>query len=133
MRRETFEIIEGQQEHFGYAQAVRVGDTIWVANTPGCDDSLTFADDMAGQLRQVYLNLITTLEHFSCSLADLVDLTVFVSDIASYTAAAAVHRPEFFGIDGLPASTLVEVSGFLLPEMLVSIKATAVAGSAQQA
>lgn len=62
-----------------------------------------------------------------------VDLTVFVSDIASYTAAAAVHRPEFFGIDGLPASTLVEVSGFLLPEMLVSIKATAVAGSAQQA
>ena len=60
MHRETFEIIEGQQEHFGYAQAVRVGDMIWVANTPGCDDSLIFADNMAGQLRQVYLNLTTT-------------------------------------------------------------------------
>ena len=133
MHRETFEIIEGQQEHFGYAQAVRVGDTIWVANTPGCDDSLTFVDDMAGQLRQVYVNLTNTLEHFSCSFADLVDVTVFVSDIVSYTAAAAIHRREFFGIDGLPTSTLVEVSGFLLPPMLVSIKATAVAGSAHQA
>ncbi len=130
MPRETFEIIEGQQAHFGYAQAVRVGDTIWISNTPGCDESLTFPDDMAGQLRQVYVNLTTTLEHFSCTFADLVDVTVFVSDIGEYTAAAAIHRADFFGTEGLPASTLVEVSGFLLPPMRVSIKATAVVGSA---
>ena len=74
MGRDTFEIIEGQQQHFGYAQAVRVGDTIWIANTPGCDESLTFPDDMTGQLHQVYVNLATTLEHFSCGFRDLVDL-----------------------------------------------------------
>lgn len=130
MHRETFEIIEGQQAMFGYAQAVRVGDTIWIANTPGCDESLTFPEDMAGQLRQVYINLVTTLDHFSSSIADLVDVTVFVSDIGEYTAASAMHRSDFFGTDGLPASTLVQVFGFLLPEMLVSIKATAIIGSA---
>ena len=129
MGRDTFEIIEGQQQHFGYAQAVRVGDTIWIANTPGCDGSLTFPDDMTGQLHQVYVNLVTTLEHFSCGFRDLVDLTVFVSDISEYTEAAAAHRADFFGRDGLPASTLVQVSGFLLPDMLVSIKGTAVVGS----
>ena len=129
MHRETFEIIEGQQAHFGYAEAVKVGDTIWISNTPGCDESLAFPDDLAGQLRQVYVNLTTTLEHFSSSLADLVDVTVFVADIGEYTAASAVHRADFFGVDGLPASTLVEVSGFLLPEMRVSIKGTAIVGS----
>jgi 2-iminobutanoate/2-iminopropanoate deaminase len=132
MHRETFEIIEGQQAHFGYAQAVRVGDTIWIANTPGCDESLTFPDDMAAQLRQVYINLTTTLEHFSCTFADLVDLTVFVSDIGEYVAASAIHRSDFFGEQGLPASTLVAVSAFLMPQMRVSMKGTAIVGSAQR-
>ena len=131
MGRETFEIIDGQQAHFGYAQAVRVGDTIWIANTPGFDESLTFPEDMAGQLRQVYMNLNTTLDHFSCTFGDLVDVTVFVADIDEY-AAAAIHRAEFFGSTGLPARTLVEVSGFLLPAMRVSIKGAAIAGSADQ-
>ena len=132
MQRETFEIIEDQQAHFGYAQAVRVGDTIWISNTPGCDESLTFPDDMAGQLRQVYVNLTTTLDHFSCSFADLVDVTVFVLDIGEYNTASAIHRADFFGARGLPASTLVEVSGFLLPQMRVSIKGTAIVGSADR-
>jgi 2-iminobutanoate/2-iminopropanoate deaminase len=131
VQRETYEIIEGQQAHFGYAQAVRVGDTIWISNTPGCDGTLTFPDDMAGQLRLVYENLTTTLEHFSCSIRDLVDLTVFVADIDDYTAATAIHRADFFGTDGLPASSLAQVSGFLLPQMKVSIKATAVVGSGE--
>jgi enamine deaminase RidA (YjgF/YER057c/UK114 family) len=132
VHRETFEIIEDQQAHFGYAQAVRVGDMIWIANTPGCDESLTFPDDMAGQLRQVYVNLTATLDHFSCSFADLVDVTVFVSNIDEYTAASAIHGADFFSARGLPASTLVEVSGFLLPQMLVSIKGTAIVGSGDQ-
>jgi 2-iminobutanoate/2-iminopropanoate deaminase len=130
MARETFEAIEGQQAHFGYAQAVRVGDTIWIAGTPGCDDNLTFPEDMVGQLRQVYENLTTTIEHFGGSLDDLVDLTVFVSDVGAYTEAAAQLRGDYFGLSGLPASSLVQVSGFLLPQMLVLIKATAVIGSA---
>jgi 2-iminobutanoate/2-iminopropanoate deaminase len=127
--RETFEAIEGQQAHFGYAQAVRVGDTIWIAGTPGCDDALQFPEDMPGQLRQVYENLATTLAHFGGMLRDLVDVTVFVSDINEYTAAAAQVRGDYFGHDGLPASALVQVSGFLLPQMRVLIKAVAVVGS----
>jgi 2-iminobutanoate/2-iminopropanoate deaminase len=128
--RQTFEAFDGQMAHFGYAQAVRVDETVWVAGTPGCDESLAFPDDMAGQLRQCYANLQTTLDHFDCSLQDLVDVTVFVSDIDLYTAAASSVRPSFFGVDGLPASALVKVSGFLLPQMLVLIKGTAVVGSA---
>jgi 2-iminobutanoate/2-iminopropanoate deaminase len=131
LRRETYEIIPGQQAHFGYAQAVRVGDTIWIANTPGCDEALSFPADMAGQLRQVYLNLVRTLEHFGCTMADLVDVTVFVADVGEYVAASAIHRAEFFAQEDLPASTLVEVSAFLMPPMRVSIKGTAVAGSRQ--
>jgi 2-iminobutanoate/2-iminopropanoate deaminase len=130
LHRETYEIIPGQQAHFGYAQAVRVGDTIWIANTPGCDESLIFPQDTAGQLRQVYLNLVRTLDHFGCTLGDLVDVTVFVADIGEYVAASAAHRAEFFSDRDLPASTLVEVSAFLMPPMRVSIKGTAMAGSA---
>jgi 2-iminobutanoate/2-iminopropanoate deaminase len=127
--RQTFEAIEGQQAHFGYAQAVRVGDTIWIAGTPGCDDALQFPDDMAGQLRLVYDNLAATLAHFGASLRDLVDVTVFVSDIGEYTTAAAEVRGGYFGQEGLPASALVQVAGFLLPEVRVLIKGVAVVHS----
>ena len=78
------------------------------------------------------MNLTTTLDRFSCSFADLVDVTVFVSNIDEYIAASAIHRADFFGAAGLPASTVVEVSGFLLPQMRVSIKGTAIVGSADQ-
>jgi enamine deaminase RidA (YjgF/YER057c/UK114 family) len=60
------------------------------------------------------------------SLGDPVDVTVFVSDIGEYTAATAEVRGDYFGQEGLPTSALVQVAGFLLPEVRVLIKGVVV-------
>jgi 2-iminobutanoate/2-iminopropanoate deaminase len=113
MEREIYEAFEGQQEMFGYSQAVKVGDTIYVAGTLGIGEGLRIPDSMAEQITLAYKNINETLAHFGSSLEDVVDQKVFVTDLEAVAAATDVRKAAFGG-KGLPVSTTVEVSKLML-------------------
>jgi reactive intermediate/imine deaminase len=108
-----------------YTDAVRAGDLLFVS---GCiavdgDGTLVGGDDPVAQTRQVFANLVAALEAGGASIADVVKVTVFLTDVGDRAAVNEV-RKEVFG-DVRPASTLVEVSALVLPGARVEIEAVA--------
>jgi reactive intermediate/imine deaminase len=80
--------------------------------------------DIAEQTRTVLNNLSVVLRSAGCTLKDLVDVNVFLKDMADFSEYNAVYS-EFFSFDEPPARTTVEVSG-LPGNNFIEIKAIAV-------
>jgi reactive intermediate/imine deaminase len=106
-----------------YTDAVRFGDLLFVSGIgPLAEDgSLVGRDDPAEQTRQIFRNLERTLRAAGASAADVLKVTVYLTDIADRTTINPV-RQQFFGA-ARPASTLVEVSRLAIPGMRVEIEA----------
>jgi len=112
----------------GYSHAVQAGGLIFVSGQVAFDTSgsVVGVGDIGEQARQAFRNLEAVLESAGVSFADVVKLTYFVRDIEAVGLIRAA-RDEFVDIANPPASTLVEVSRLLVPELLVEIEAVAVA------
>ena len=98
--------------------------------TPRDDDgALVGAGDMTAQVRSVFENLGDVLAEAGCRWADVIKLTIYVTDIDRYRAARGDLTNAFEEImAGEPASTLVEVSRLADPEMMVEVEAVALVG-----
>ena len=106
-----------------YTDAVRFGDLLFVSGIgPLAEDgSLVGPGDPAEQTRQIFRNMDKVLKAAGASPADVLKVTVYLTEIADRTAINPV-RQQFFGA-ARPASTLVEVSKLAIPGMKVEIEA----------
>ena len=112
----------------GYSQAVVTegGRTVWLAGQVAAEDSAgrSFGADFDGQVREIFARLGRTLEEAGGRLADMVTMTVFITD-ARLGDRFTQLRCEIFG-DNYPASALITVAGLARPEMLVEVQGIAV-------
>jgi enamine deaminase RidA (YjgF/YER057c/UK114 family) len=111
----------------GYARAVQVGDTVHVSGTTGTDPSgkVLAPGDMYAQTKQTILNIENALKRLGLGLEHVVRTRIYVTQIDRWEEVARAHV-EFFG-EVHPATSMVEVSRLIDPEMLVEIEAEAVA------
>jgi 2-iminobutanoate/2-iminopropanoate deaminase len=113
-----------------YTHAVRFGDLVFISGCAPLDgnNQLVGGDDPAAQTRQVLANIGEILRAAGMSFADILKVTVYLTDINDRARINPV-RKEFFGATR-PASTLVEVSALVVPGMRVEIDAIAGRASA---
>lgn len=111
-----------------YSQAVVTegGRVVWLAGQVGATDAAgkSLADDFDGQVRQVFARLGHTLDEAGGTLADMVTMTVFITD-PRFGDRFTELRKEIFG-DNFPASALITVAGLARPELLVEVQGIAV-------
>jgi reactive intermediate/imine deaminase len=112
----------------GYTHVIEAagGRTLYVSGQIAVDASgrVVRPGSLREQTRQVFENLKAALAAADATLAHVVKITVFVTDMSDIQAFRDVRR-EYLG-DAAPASTLVQVVRLARPELLIEIEAVAV-------
>jgi 2-iminobutanoate/2-iminopropanoate deaminase len=125
------EFIKGDRpQQRGYSSAVITegGKIVWLAGqTATVDDAgKSLAGDVEGQVRQIFKLLNATLEKAGGKLSDMVQMTVFITDVRYGDRLTQIRR-EIFG-DNFPGSALITITALANPDAKVEIQGYAVIG-----
>ncbi|KWX67332.1 hypothetical protein ASJ79_22100 [Mycobacterium sp. NAZ190054] len=126
MQRRELRITELPEPVSHYTDAVTCGDFAFISGmiAMGTDGKVIGENDVVAQTEVVLDYLALALEAANSSIADIVKVTVFVTDINDRAAINTVRQRRFGA--NRPASTLVEISALVVPEAKVEIEAIAV-------
>ncbi len=108
-----------------YTDAVRFGDLLFISGIVAFDGdgNVVGKGDVVAQARQVFDNMRRILAEVGCGFEDVLTVTVFMTDIDDRPKINPV-REEVFG-DARPASTLIEISKLVYPDLMVEVNAVA--------
>jgi enamine deaminase RidA (YjgF/YER057c/UK114 family) len=107
------------EQIYGYSRAVRVGAHVHVAGTAARGDALV--GDAYVQTQDILRTIRSALEQAGARVEDVVRTVIYVTDIGDSEQVGRAHREVFAEVR--PASTMVQVSALIRPEMRVEIEA----------
>jgi 2-iminobutanoate/2-iminopropanoate deaminase len=118
-----------QQRGYSLAVITEGGKTVWLAGqTATIDDTgKSLAGDFEGQARQIFRLLGATLEKAGGKLSDMVQMTVFITDVRYGDRFTQIRR-EILG-DNFPGSALITITALANPDAKIEIQGYAVIGS----
>jgi reactive intermediate/imine deaminase len=108
-----------------YSQAVKAGDTVYLSGQIPLDPATmeVVADESATQVRQVFENLKAVAEAAGGTLADIVKLNIFLTDLADFALVNETMAQYFsepyparaaIGVAGLPRAVRVEMDAIMV-------------------
>lgn len=125
--KETITLGMPWEKEYGYSQAVKVGDTIYVSGQVSHDDegNILGEGNMEVQMRAAYANIAKVLVQYGATMDNVVDETLFVTDIDTAFPARVKMKQEIFSGSPVLASTIVQIQRLAFPQLMIEIRCTA--------
>ncbi|MEE8608387.1 MAG: Rid family hydrolase [Nitrospiraceae bacterium] len=115
------------ENEYGYSQAVKVGDTIYLAGQVSHDDkgNVLGEGNMEVQMRAAYANIGKVLAQYGATMDNVVDEMLFVTDMDAAFAARIKMKQEVFSGSPVLGSTIVQIQRLAFPQLMIEIRCIA--------
>lgn len=115
------------EKEYGYSQAVKVGETIYLSGQVSHDDkgNVLGEGDMEVQMRAAYANVGKVLAQYGATMDNVVDEILFVTDMDAAFAARVKMKQEVFSGSPVLGSTIVQIQRLAFPQLMIEIRCIA--------